>query len=143
MCLDIIIIFVIVNSKIIMKSLLKQSPIFRKDQLIENLIESFISSLDIKESSKGLYKKTLNQYLNWIENKRYNLADLSRREILEYKKELLLNKSSLTVSSYLNSVRRFYEWAESNKYYPNIAKGIKSPNRILLIHLPQLHEQII
>ncbi len=112
-----------------MKSLLKQSTIFRKDQLIENLIESFISSLDIKESSKDLYKKTLNQYLNWVESKKYNLADLSRREILEYKKELLSNKSSLTVASYLNSVRRFYEWAESNKYYPNIAKGVKSPNR--------------
>jgi integrase/recombinase XerD len=37
--------------------------------------------------------------------------------------------SSLTVGSYITSVRRFYEWAEANKYYPNIAKGIKTPKR--------------
>jgi integrase/recombinase XerC/integrase/recombinase XerD len=37
--------------------------------------------------------------------------------------------SSLTVSSYVTSVRRFYEWAEANKFYPNVAKGIKSPKR--------------
>lgn len=27
------------------------------------------------------------------------------------------------------ALRRFYEWAEGNKLYPNIAKGIKSPKR--------------
>ena len=37
--------------------------------------------------------------------------------------------SSLTVGSYITSVRRFYEWTEANKFYPNIAKGIKSPKR--------------
>jgi integrase/recombinase XerC/integrase/recombinase XerD len=33
------------------------------------------------------------------------------------------------VASYLVALRRFYEWAEGNKLYPNIAKGIKSPKR--------------
>jgi integrase/recombinase XerC/integrase/recombinase XerD len=37
--------------------------------------------------------------------------------------------SSLSVGSYITSVRRFYEWAEANKYYPNVAKGIKTPKR--------------
>jgi integrase/recombinase XerC/integrase/recombinase XerD len=37
--------------------------------------------------------------------------------------------SSLTVGSYITSVRRFYEWTEANKYYPNVAKGIKTPKR--------------
>ena len=37
--------------------------------------------------------------------------------------------SSLTVGSYITSVRRFYEWTEANKFYPNVAKGIKSPKR--------------
>ena len=38
-------------------------------------------------------------------------------------------RSSLTISAYLNSVRRFYGWAEANKYYPNVAKGVRSPKR--------------
>jgi integrase/recombinase XerC/integrase/recombinase XerD len=37
--------------------------------------------------------------------------------------------SSLTVGSYITSVRRFYEWTEANKYYFNVAKGIKTPKR--------------
>ena len=38
-------------------------------------------------------------------------------------------KSSLTVGGYITSVRRFYEWTEAKKYYPNIAKGVKTPKR--------------
>ena len=38
-------------------------------------------------------------------------------------------KSSLTVGTYITTVRRFYAWAEAKKYYPNIAKGVKTPKR--------------
>jgi integrase/recombinase XerC/integrase/recombinase XerD len=49
---------------------------------------------------------------------------------LEYKEDLLASgMSSLTVGSYITSVRKFYEWTEANKYYPNVAKGIKTPKR--------------
>ena len=96
----------------------------------EELVDSFIASQDIKVNSKLLYRRTLKQYFNWIEVKSYLLSEIARPKLLEYKEELLASgMSSLTVSSYINSVRRFYEWAEANKYYPNIAKGIKSPKR--------------
>ena len=99
-------------------------------QRTEDLIDSFIASQDIKLNSKLLYRRTLKQYFNWIGIKGYLLSEIARPQLLEYKEELLgSKKSSLTVSSYINSVRRFYEWAEANKYYPNVAKGIKSPNR--------------
>jgi integrase/recombinase XerC/integrase/recombinase XerD len=96
----------------------------------EDLVDSFIASQDIKLSSKLLYRRTLKQYFNWIEDKNYLLSEIARPQLLEYKEELLASgMSSLTVASYINSVRRFYEWAEANRYYPNVAKGIKSPNR--------------
>jgi integrase/recombinase XerC/integrase/recombinase XerD len=99
-------------------------------QRTEDLVDSFIASQDIKLNSKLIYRKTLKQYFNWIGIKGYLLSEIARPQLLEYKEELLgSKKSSLTVSSYINSVRRFYEWAEANKYYPNVAKGIKSPNR--------------
>ena len=94
------------------------------------MVDSFISAQDIKQNSKDLYRRTLQQYLNWVDEKYYSLADITRVEILEYKEKLLASgMSSLTVGSYITSVRRFYEWAESNKYYPNVAKGIKTPKR--------------
>ena len=97
---------------------------------IDSLVDSFINSQDVKLSSKLLYRRTLKQYFNWIDNKNYLLSEIARPQLLEYKDELLSSgMSSLTVGSYITSVRRFYEWAEANKYYPNVAKGIKTPKR--------------
>ena len=97
---------------------------------IESLVDSFIASQDVKLSSKNLYRRTLKQYFKWVNSKNYLLSEIARPQILEYKDELLSSgRSSLTVGSYITSVRRFYEWTEANKYYPNIAKGIKTPRR--------------
>lgn len=97
---------------------------------IADLINEFIASQDVKSSSKALYRRTLKQYFTWIEKKDYTLSAITRKEILEYKQELLsAGMSSLTVGSYITSVRSFYEWTEANKYYPNVAKGIKTPKR--------------
>ena len=107
-----------------------QTIIAKTPQTIEDLVNSFINSQDVKLSSKLLYRRTLKQYFNWIEIKGYLLSEIARPQLLEYKEDLLSStKSSLTVGSYITSVRRFYEWAEANKFYPNVAKGIKTPKR--------------
>ena len=99
-------------------------------QRIEELVDSFINSQDVKLSSKNLYRRTLKQYFTWIDKKGYLLSEIARPQLLEYKENLLASgMSSLTVGSYITSVRRFYEWTEANKFYPNVAKGIKSPKR--------------
>lgn len=97
---------------------------------VEELLNKFIYSLDVKESSRDLYKRTLRLYFSWVDKSGLSLSSVAREEILAYKDNLLAsNKSSLSVGSYITSVRRFYEWAEANKYYPNVAKGVKSPKR--------------
>lgn len=97
---------------------------------IEELVESFISSLDVRHSSKALYRRTLKQYFCWIAKKGYLLSEIARPQIVEYKEELLASGlSTLTVGSYITSLKKFYEWAEANKYYPNVAKGVKLPKR--------------
>ena len=97
---------------------------------IEELVDRFIEAQDVKQSSKLLYRRTLKQYFNWVDKKSYLLSEIARPQLLEYKEELLSSgMSSLTVGSYITSVRRFYEWTEANKYYPNVAKGIKTPKR--------------
>ena len=97
---------------------------------IEALVDAFINSQDVKLSSKNLYRRTLKQYFNWVNIKNYLLSEIARPQILQYKEYLLSSgMSSLTVGSYITSVRRFYEWTEANKFYPNVAKGIKTPKR--------------
>jgi integrase/recombinase XerC/integrase/recombinase XerD len=99
-------------------------------QRIEELVDLFISSQDVKLNSKLLYRRTLKQYFNWVSKKGYLLSEIARPQLLEYKEELLgSGLSSLTVGSYITSVRKFYEWTEANKFYPNVAKGIKTPKR--------------
>lgn len=94
------------------------------------LVATFISSQDVKESSRALYTRTLSQYFLWIEQRGKALINLTRQDVLEYKDSLQQQSlSSLTISSYITAVRKFYEWAEGEKYYPNIAKGIKTPRR--------------
>lgn len=97
-----------------------------------NLIASFVSSQDSSESSRKLYKRTLSQYFIWIDIRHKNISTLTRKDVLEYKDYLQEKKlSSLTIGSYITAVRKFYEWADGEKLYPNIAKGIKSPRKQL------------
>lgn len=98
---------------------------------IEELVKTFIQAQDVKESSRDTYKRTLRRFLSWIDKKGYLLSEIARAELLQYKEELLSSgMSSLTVGSYITSVRRFYEWAEANRFYPNVAKGIRTPKRL-------------
>jgi integrase/recombinase XerC/integrase/recombinase XerD len=99
-------------------------------QKTAEIVDRYIASLDLKENSKELYRRTLRQYFVYLETKGLPLNNLSRVDILQYKDCLLSSgKSSLTVGSYLTSLRKFYEWTEAEKIYPNIAKGIKTPAR--------------
>lgn len=97
----------------------------------EELLAYFISLQDVKESSRNLYTRTLKLFFEWTDSSGRDLKDLSRVDILDYKEYLFAKGlSSLSVSSYLTSLRKFYEWAESEKLYPNIAKGVKTPRRV-------------
>lgn len=96
------------------------------------LVATFVATQDVRESSRTLYNRTLCQYFNWLSKtgRLERFLTLTRQDVLEYKDSLLdAGLSALTVSSYIVSVRKFYEWAEAEKAYPNIAKGIKTPRR--------------
>lgn len=94
-------------------------------------LSTFVVSQDVRESSRSLYTRTLKLFFEWIDREGKKISDLTRTDILEYKDHLFdKGLSSLSVASYLTSLRKFYEWAESEKIYPNIAKGIKTPRRV-------------
>jgi len=90
----------------------------------------FIDSQDVKASSKQLYTRTLRQYFNWIASRGLQHGDITRKEVIQYKEDLLAGGySPLTVGGYLTVVRKFYAFAEANKYYYNVAKEIKTPKK--------------
>lgn len=104
--------------------------IVKAEATLSQIVDNFINSQDVKPSSKALYTRTLKQYFNWITKEELELSQITRVELLQYKQNLLdSGMSPLTVGSYITVVRKFYEYAEANKIYPNVAKGIKTPRR--------------
>jgi len=97
---------------------------------LDELINEFIGDQDIRTNSADLYRRTLKQYFNWVSCEGLAMGEIQLMHIVKYKADLLASgKSSLTVGTYITTVRRFYAWAEAKKYYPNIAKGVKTPKR--------------
>jgi integrase/recombinase XerD len=92
----------------------------------------FIQSQDISPSSKATYSRQLKQFMAWLTKtgKVDFLNTLQRQDILAYREHLLtLGKSSYTVDGYMTAVRKFFEWLEAEKVYPNIAKGVKGTKK--------------
>ena len=108
----------------------------------EAALAYFVSGQDVKESSRNLYARTLKLFFEWVEERGKRIEELTRTDILEYKDELFARGlSSLSVASYLTSLRKFYEWAESEKLYPNIARGVKTPRRVQAFKKQHLTEE--
>jgi len=95
---------------------------------LADLIERFLQEQDVAASSKDTYRRQLRQFSAWLEQtgRARVMASLDREDILAYKQALQAQGlSSYSVSGYLTAVRKLYQWLESRKLYPNIAKEIK------------------
>ncbi len=110
---------------------------------IRSLTETFLSGLDVKESSRRLYGRTLRQFFIWVGSTERNLSQMTKADIAEYKSHLetVLKLTPQTVGSYIVSVKKFYKWVETEGLYKNIAKGIKTPQRSQVFEKQYLSEE--
>lgn len=97
--------------------------------MLEECVPVFLKSLDVRQSSKDTYQRQIGEFLSW--RKQEKITEIKREDLLYYKDYLKNVKelAAFTIGGYLTAVRRFFEWLESMKIYPNIAKGIKGPKR--------------
>ncbi len=97
-------------------------------------INQFIFQQDVTVSSRITYKNALRQFFIWLSSQQERERP-DRETILRYKDALdKKNLRTFTKASYLVAIRRFFEWTESTKQYPNIAKGVKSARRPTKAH---------
>ena len=97
---------------------------------LTQVIDFFASCQDRSSVTRDIYARTVTAFFHWVASTGRDVAALTAADIVAYKEGLFKEgKSSLTVASYINSVRRFYTWAESHKIYPNIAAEVHAPAR--------------
>lgn len=98
---------------------------------IADVINVFAQQQDVKTTSRELYRRAVTFFFDWVQASGRNVPTLTIADVIAYKDYLLsAGKSTLTVGGYINAIRRFYGWAEANKLYPNIAKGVHAPKRV-------------
>lgn len=95
----------------------------------EDKISAFLDSLDVAEKSRATYSRSLRQFISWMRDTGRHSLQLQREDILAYKDALAGNKSAYTVTLYLTSVRKLYQYLESQKLYPDITRGIKGAKK--------------
>jgi len=95
----------------------------------EDRISGFLDSLDVAEKSRATYERSLRQFILWLYESGRHTLELQREDILAYKEYLAGSKSAYTVTLYLTSVRKLYQWLESNRIYPDITRGIKGAKK--------------
>ena len=95
----------------------------------EDKISAFLDSLDVAEKSRATYARSLRQFISWMRDTGRHSFQLQREDILAYKDYLASSKSAYTVTLYLTSVRKLYQYLESQRVYPDITRGIKGAKK--------------
>lgn len=87
-------------------------------------IRQYLDNLDVKCSSKNVYRKALNQWLSFIKNAD-NRSDVNI--VLRFKQSLMeRNLSPYTICVYLNAIKSLFCYLEENQLIErNIAKSIR------------------
>jgi len=95
---------------------------------LEELLDNFIQAQDVKPSSRESYRKGLKKFLEWLRAR--GITNPTRQTILDYKESLKESGlTSFSISAYIVTVRKFFNWLEATRGLPNIAKGIKGAKR--------------
>ena len=98
------------------------------------VVNGFILSLDCKSNSINTYRRSLNEFVQWINfsGKPMELNLWTRQDILDYKRYLQSPDrgiTSNTSASYLMIVCKLWDWLEQENISENITKGIKGIRR--------------
>ncbi|MBA7522695.1 Tyrosine recombinase XerD [subsurface metagenome] len=95
-----------------------------------DLVANFLMSLDVKPATVAYYARCFKQYTGWINETGITPVQISREDIISYKRALIdSGRSSLTIASYLQIVKGFYAWISDEFGTRNISRNIKSPPR--------------
>ena len=92
----------------------------------ENYYNDFISFLDVLPKSQETYKRNLEKFADYFYENR--ITRPNREDILRYREYLKAKGlKNTTISGYLQAVKMFFKWLNSEGLYPNVADHVKAP----------------
>lgn len=95
---------------------------------LTELVSRFESEQDVGESSRKLYTRNVWRFIRWTQANELPFNSIGRQHVIAYKRSLS-NMSSLTVDSYMTSIRIFYKWLDLNGHYDNVMIGVRNPRK--------------
>ncbi len=99
-----------------------------QDLIDDELLRSFIDFLDVSPRTARAYRGAIKQLLSYFQTN--NVRQPVRENIINYRRELEnRGLKPSTIHLYLVAVRKFFQWTEQNKFYPNIAANVKAPKQ--------------
>ena len=91
--------------------------------ITEELYRRWIEYIDAAPKTIETYTKSIRQFFNYLAAA--NIQHPERKDILAYREHLKNNYKPTTVQAYLAAVKLFFQWANQEGLYPNIAERVK------------------
>ena len=89
----------------------------------KELVEDFISSLDLSDNTVVSYGGMLRRYVNYLEQN--HIEKPKESDLVKYKKYIKANNGhSATTQKYVVILRKFYKWCERRGYYPDVSSDL-------------------
>ena len=92
---------------------------------MQELANRFAEYIDVSAISMKSYNSGVRKFLTFLHENA--ISQPTRETVLLYKKTLTEKYSANTIALYLSALRRFFSWCESEGFYADITRGIKSP----------------
>ena len=96
---------------------------FKKNNF-QNLFERFTAFIDASPNTIRTYRTSLRQWFKYINDNQ--IFNPTPDDVRQYKKDLeAAGKKLTTIQNYIVAVKRFFQWTEETRLYPDIAKHVK------------------
>ncbi len=101
----------------------------KSNQSIKELIDQWLSELDVNEGSRETYRRCFRQFQIWAIDNSVKVRTIKTADIVAYKRHLINTKAGRTADLYFTTIRRFFAWLKLQRIYSNPTEGIKNPRK--------------